>query len=167
MVTHTRIAGLMLISCLGLLVTALYMEHVTGLVPCALCLAQRVAFGLIGAFAACYLLLHSARTLSIWGAMLGSCLGIWLAGRQLWLQSLPPDQVPDCGPDIYFMLDRFPLGESIKTMLLGSGSCAEVQWTWLGLSIPGWTALWFALMLVASAGLMVTRPARTFTLFKR
>lgn len=133
-----------LVSGAGLFATAFYMEYVMGLVPCALCLAQRIALGLT-LFAAA-LVLFTPR----WGRALSALLmvivsgsGVALAGRQIWLQSLPPDQVPDCGPDIYFMLDRFPLTDSIRAMLLGTGNCAEVQWTFLSLSIPQWTVIWF------------------------
>ena len=43
-----RLALLTALTCAGLLATALYMEYVSGLVPCALCLAQRATFALIG-----------------------------------------------------------------------------------------------------------------------
>lgn len=147
-----------LISGFGLFLAAFYMEYVMGLVPCALCLAQRIALGLTLLFAVIALLSP------LWGRAIGLLLmgfsalaGAALAGRQVWLQSLPPDQVPDCGPDIYFMLDRFPLAESLRAMLLGTGNCAEVQWTFLTLSIPQWTLLWFLLyLLVALVTLWVT-----------
>ena len=160
------IAWITAVSCAGLLGTALYMEYQSGLVPCALCLAQRGAFVVIGIASLLYLL--PAYRLKIWFAGLaglGSVLGIWLAGRQVWLQSLPPDQVPACGPDIYFMLERFPFSETLQTLLMGSGSCAEVQWTFLGLSIPGWTLLWFMAMAVGSIIMASFRGPRPFRLF--
>ncbi len=92
---------------------------------------------------------------------------MWLAARQLWLQSLPEDQVPACGPDIYFMIERFPLADSLQAMLMGSGNCAEVQWTFLTLSIPGWTLLFYVLTTLGSVWLMLFRGPRPFRLFKR
>ena len=68
--------------------------------------------------------------------------GIGLAWRQLWLQSLPPEEVPACGPGIYYMLDRFPLGDVLASMIKGTGDCAEVQ-LFLGVSIPVWSLLAF------------------------
>ena len=66
-----------------------------------------------------------------------------LAIRQLYLQSLPEDQVPSCGPGLDYLLDVFPMQEVIQMVLVGDGSCAEVVWTLLGISIPGWTLVGF------------------------
>jgi disulfide bond formation protein DsbB len=74
--------------------------------------------------------------------------GLGVAGRQLWLQSLPADQVPACGPSVDYMLEVLPWMEVLTTALRGTGDCAEVTWRFLGLSIPGWTAIFFALVLV-------------------
>ena len=63
--------------------------------------------------------------------------------RQLWLQRLPKDQVPACGPDIGYLLDNFPLMDALSVLLRGDGNCAEVTWTFLGVSIAGWTVVAF------------------------
>ena len=162
-----RLALLTALTCAGLLGTALYMEYVTGLVPCALCLAQRATFALIGIACLLYMLpFYTSRLIFSLAAFISSTLGVWLASRQLWLQSLPEDEVPACGPDIYLMLERFSLTESLQTMLMGSGSCAEVQWTFLTLSIPGWTLLFYLLTACISIVLMIFRGPRPFRLFK-
>ena len=161
-----RIALLTSLICAGLLATAVYMEYVTGLVPCALCLAQRAMFALIGVACLLYMLpFYASRLVFAVLSFVCSGLGIWLASRQLWLQSLPEDQVPACGPDIYFMIERFPLSDSLQTMLLGSGSCAEVQWTFLSLSIPGCPLLFYILSALVSVYLMLFRGSRPFRLF--
>jgi len=162
-----RIAFVTALICAALLTTAFYMEYVSGLVPCALCLAQRVMFALIGIACLFYMLpFYASRLIFASIGLISSGLGIWLASRQLWLQSLPEDEVPACGPDIYFMIERFPLADSLQTMLLGSGSCAEVQWTFLSLSIPGWTLLFYVLTALVSIYLMIFRGPRRFRLFK-
>ena len=162
-----RLALLTALVCVGLLAAAFYMEYVSGLVPCALCLAQRAMFGLIGVACFLYMLpFYASRLIFSITAFISSSLGIWLASRQLWLQSLPEDQVPACGPDIYFMIERFPIAESLQTMLMGSGSCAEVQWTFLTLSIPGWTLLFYLLTACISIVLMIFRSPQPFRLFK-
>ncbi len=161
-----RIAFITALICTALLATAFYMEYVSGLVPCALCLAQRVMFALIGIACLFYMLpFYASRLIFASIGLISSGLGIWLASRQLWLQSLPEDEVPACGPDIYFMIERFPLADSLQTMLLGSGSCAEVQWTFLSLSIPGWTLLFYVLTALVSIYLMIFRGPRPFRLF--
>ncbi len=139
--------GLGFLACAALLGFGYYLQYVQGLEPCPLCMFQRVAFmglALVFLLAAMH---HPAGTWGrrSYGILLGlvAAAGGALAGRQLWLQSLPPDQVPACGPDLDYMLEAFPLMETILTVLQGSGECAEVSWTFLGLSIPGWTLLAF------------------------
>ena len=63
--------------------------------------------------------------------------------RQLWLQNLPADQAPACGPSIAYLLETFPLSEALVLLLRGDGNCAEVVWTFIGLSIPAWTLAGF------------------------
>ena len=163
----SRIALVTALMCLVLLSVAFYLEFVSGLVPCALCLAQRVMFGLIGIGCLLYLLpFYGSRLIFGLLSFVSSGLGIWLASRQLWLQSLPEDQVPTCGPDIYFILERFPIFDSLKAMFFGSGNCAEVQWIFLNLSIPGWTLLFYVFTASTSVWLIVFRGPRPFRLFK-
>lgn len=151
--------------CFALLGSAFYLEYVSGLVPCALCLAQRVVFALVGILCLLYLIpSYRFRLICAISILLSSALGIWLAARQLWLQSLPEDQVPDCGPDIYFMIERFPFTDSLQTLLLGSGSCAEVHPV-LGLPIPAWTLMAYVALALGSVWLGAARGARPFRLF--
>jgi disulfide bond formation protein DsbB len=118
------------LSCAGLLGFGYYLQYQQGLEPCPLCIFQRVAFFALGV----WFLIAALHNPSGWGA---------IAGRQVWLQGLPPDQVPDCGPGLNYMLDMFPLMEVVSTVLRGSGDCAEVDWVFLGLSIAGWALLLF------------------------
>jgi len=82
-------------------------------------------------------------------------IGGAIAGRQVWLQHLPADQVPECGPGLEFMLEVYPLAEVIKTALRGTGECATVVWTFLGGSIAEWSLACFAGLAVAYAVLLV------------
>jgi disulfide bond formation protein DsbB len=81
----------------------------------------------------------------IYGALtaLFSLAGAAVAGRQVWLQHLPPDQVPTCGPGLESMLKTYPLGETIAQLFKGSGECAEKGWTFLSLSIAEWALICF------------------------
>ncbi|HEY5646321.1 MAG TPA: disulfide bond formation protein B [Pseudomonadales bacterium] len=127
----------------ALLAGALVMEHAFALDPCPLCLMQRIWFafaGLIGLAA----LLHSTR----WGiypllTILAALVGGGFSVRQLYLQSLPPEAVPACGPDMTYMLENFPLADLLAAMTRGTGDCAQVAWQF-GLTIPGWALLGFA-----------------------
>ena len=134
------------LGCAGLMAIALYMEHFMALEPCHLCIMQRVM--VIGAgiitFAAA---LHGPAALGtrVYGILtvLTVSVGAGLSMRQLWLQSLPEDEVPACGASLDYMLEVFPITEVIAMVLAGDGTCAEVLWTFLGISIPGWSLVAF------------------------
>jgi disulfide bond formation protein DsbB len=132
--------------CAALVGYALYAQHVGGLQPCPLCVFQRIALialGLVLLAAAVHA--PGARGARLYGVLAGVCAlaGIAVAGRHLWLQSLPPEAVPACGPGLGYLLDTFPLAEALKQVFSGSGECAVVDWTFLGLSMPGWLLVWF------------------------
>jgi disulfide bond formation protein DsbB len=90
--------------------------------------------------------------------------GAAVAGRHVWLQSLPADQVPECGPTLDYILQVFPLSEALQLVLRGSGECAKVEWQFLGLSIPGWTLIAFSGFILFGLMLLLhrssDRPAR-------
>ncbi|MCO1332882.1 disulfide bond formation protein B [Microbulbifer sp. OS29] len=130
-----------------LLGSAFYLEYVRGLEPCKLCITQRVmllGIGLVSLIA----FLHNPATIGrrVYGLFISlwAMGGLYFAGRQLWLQSLPEDQVPACGPSVSYMVEVFPVTDVLKALLSGDGNCAEVLWTMMGLSIAGWAALGFA-----------------------
>ena len=137
--------------CALLLGYGFFLQYAQGLEPCPLCLVQRGFF--MAVLAICVLAaLHAPGR---GGAVVYSALaalfaigGAAVAGRQVWLQHLPADKVPQCGPDLYFMLENFPLSRVWKTLLSGTGECAAVDWTFLGLSIAGWSLVWFVLLAV-------------------
>ena len=138
--------GLVAVSVAGLLGFAVFLQHRMFLDPCPLCIFQRVAFAWMGAWALLGVLVNPGRGLGrvMSGLIvLGAAAGTWIAGRHVWLQNLPPDQVPECGPGLNYMLETLPFLDVLRDVLLGSGSCAEVQWTFLGLSMPVWTLVWF------------------------
>jgi disulfide bond formation protein DsbB len=121
---------------------ALYAEHQLLMEPCPLCVFQRIAVISMGIV---FLLLAIHNPAPGWAnriylvlldlAVLG---GIVVAGRHVWLQNLPPDKLPSCGPGLGYMLENFPLGNALKQVFSGSGECATVDWSFLGLSMPAW-----------------------------
>ncbi|MDX1803777.1 MAG: disulfide bond formation protein B [Alcanivorax sp.] len=151
---------LALLACLAAMGGALYLQHVDGLQPCPLCIFQRVgviAAGLV-LLMAC---LHGPRGVGVrvYAALTGLAAlgGGAVAIRHLWLQHLPPDRVPDCGPGLNYMLDVFPLKDVLAKVLAGSGECAEVHWSLFGISLPGWSLLVFV-GLLAVALVQLFRP---------
>jgi disulfide bond formation protein DsbB len=141
------------ILCILLLGYGLYLEHVEGLEPCPLCVFQRIAFIAI-ALIAFVAVIHNPQKLwhIIYSVMIAIAAGIGgaIAARQVWLQHLPPEKVPECGPGLDYMLEAFPLGQALKMILSGSGECAEVQWNFLGFSIAEWSLVWFIGFFIAS-----------------
>ena len=112
-------------------------------------MVQRVAFY---ALALVFLLaaLHGpkGRGVTIYGllAFTVAALGAAVAARHVWLQNIPADQVPACGPGLEYMLKRFPLADVFSKVLMGSGECAEAGWKFLGLTIAGWSLLWLVVL---------------------
>ena len=129
--------------CNMLIAAALYMQHIMELNPCYLCITQR-AFVIITGMFALLALMHN-HGLKIYGFFitLSALAGSFFSGKQLWLQSLPEDKVPACGPPADYLFNAFDFSEAMGMLLQGDGNCAEVQWTFLNLSIPAWTLLCF------------------------
>jgi protein dithiol:quinone oxidoreductase len=146
-----RWAVLALLLAGGLAAGAQFMEHVLKLDPCPLCLMQRV-WVLLAGVVVLVALSHSLDNRT-YPALLLLCsvIGGGFSIRQLWLQSLPPDAVPACGPDMGYMLDVFPAADILKAMTFGTGNCAEVGWTLFGLGLAAWALVGF----IALAGCAV------------
>lgn len=149
-----------LLCCLGVLGFGLYLQHGLKLEPCPLCIMQRMAFIAIG-ITAMLAFLHNPGVVGrvFYGLlmMVFSLAGAVVSGRNLWLQSLPPDQVPECGPGLDYMLEAFPLTQALPMIFHGSGECAKVEWTMLGLSIPAWALGWFGVFFCAGLATLMLR----------
>lgn len=135
----------------GLFGFGLYLQYVLRLQPCPLCMIQRFIFITIGAL---FLIaaLHNAKQT---GAKIYSVLialtalwGVVVASRHIWIQHLPKDQVPGCGPGLDFMLKNFPISDVWQELVHGSGDCAEKGWTFLTLGIPEWSLVWYVLLAI-------------------
>ena len=156
--------------CALLLAFGYYLQYVRGLEPCPLCLVQRGFFyAVIVVFVAGAL--HDpgrAGTLA-YGALgfLFAAGGAATASRQVWLQHLPADKVPQCGPDLYFMLQNFPLSSTLQKLVQGTGECAKVDWTFLGLSIAEWSLVWFVLLALYAAWVAARASIRPATASSR
>jgi disulfide bond formation protein DsbB len=137
----------------ALMAGALYLEHVVGLEPCPMCIVQRICvigFGVVCLIAG----LHGPATLGRRAyavlALLVALAGAGTAARQVWLQSVPADQLPACLPSLEFMMEALPFQEIVRLVLHGTADCAEVKWTLFGLSLPEWSLLAFVGMILFS-----------------
>ena len=144
------------VACASLLAAAYYFEYVLFLDPCPLCIMQRIAvlmIGLVGLSG--FLLARSSFSQKVHSVLmsLSALFGIAVAGRHVWIQNLPADQIPTCGPSLEYMVDTLPWAEVLTVMLRGNGNCADAQWAFMGLSMPLWVLLWFVGFVILAAGL--------------
>lgn len=151
------------LGCVLLLSMGAYFQFIVGLDPCPLCISQRIGIlltGIVFLIAGIHNPGHTGvRRYAILGtitALTGGSISV----RHVWLQHLPPDQVPECGPGLEYVLQNFPLFDIVKLMLSGTGDCAKVDWTLLGLSMPAWTLIAF-LMLAALSFLQFWNTEKT------
>ncbi|MGC2049322.1 MAG: disulfide bond formation protein B [Gallionella sp.] len=128
----------------GLIGFALFLQYVKHQDPCPLCMVQRVVFiALLVVFTLAAMHGPKRRGEQIYAAVIAllSLSGIGVAGRHIWIQNLPKDQVPACGPGLDYMLETMPIGDVLKQLMHGSGECAAKGWTFLTLGIPEWSLL--------------------------
>jgi disulfide bond formation protein DsbB len=146
MIPSIRITNLIIfLGCVFLILMGVYMEHVMKLLPCPLCITQRAFFDLIGVLGLIAFIHNPQTNARRWYAIAGIIAAIgggYFAQHQLWLQSLPADQVPACGPGLAYMFEVFPFMEAFKMLLQGDGTCAHIEKI-LGLSIPMWSLIAF------------------------
>ena len=151
------------VACALLLGFAAYLQYGKGVQPCPLCLVQRAFYYALMAL----FIVAAAHAPGRIGAIVYGALAVLLAAggasvasRQVWLQHLPPDQVPQCGPDLFFMLENFPLGQALTKLFAGSGECAALDWSFLGLTTAGWSLAWFVMLALYALWLMRAGAAR-------
>ncbi len=138
------------LACAALMGYAFYAQYVGNLEPCPLCIFQRyamVALGIVFLFGALFGPTSSGgrRAWSLL-ALLVALAGIAVAGRHLWIQSLPPDQVPVCGPPLPYMLKIMSFSKVLVNVFTGSGECAQINWRFLGLAMPAWVLISFVVL---------------------
>ncbi len=137
----------------GLLSYGYYLQYVQYLNPCPLCMTQRFFYyicgivALLGLFLVRKKVLHKVFSTVIALSAVG---GLITAGRQIWLQHLPADQVPECGLGLQYWLANEPFVQTLRLLFAGDGNCAEVQWRFLGFSIADWSFFWFACIFLAA-----------------
>ena len=138
------------LACAGLLAFAVYMQLALGLEPCPLCIYQRLAFAALGIVALLACLHGPANRPGRWTyvvlALVPALIGTGVAGRHVWVQSLPPDVMSSCGPPLSFLSQSMGPLEVFRTVLTGTSNCGDIDWTFLGLSMPMWCLVWFVLL---------------------
>jgi disulfide bond formation protein DsbB len=139
------------VACFGLVGYALYVQHHMFMMPCPLCILQRVAFLFMGVWFVLGAVVGERwdwlRKATAGLAALGGLSGIGVAGWHVNMQYTPASNLPSCnGMDLSYMLEAFPLQKVIEKVFAGSAECAKIDWTFLGLSMPVWTLVCFVFL---------------------
>ena len=132
--------------CVSGLVFAYYLQYFQDLEPCPMCIFQRIAMlgsGVGFAFGVVLVNKPIGRLFACAFAALSALGGAVIAARHVWLQGLPEDMVPACGPPLDILVGMMPWSEVFAVVLRGDGNCAIIDAAFLGLSLPGWTMLMF------------------------
>ena len=140
------------VACAGLLGFAVFMQLRMGLEPCPLCIYQRLAFAALGLVALLGFLHGPIDRAGRWTyvvlGLLPCLIGAGVAARHVWVQSLPPDVMSSCGPPLSFLAETMGPLEVFRTVLTGTANCGDIDWTFLGLTMPMWCLAWFVLLAV-------------------
>lgn len=153
--TYRQIQGFLIFVTVFILFASLYFQYFLGLQPCPLCLMQRFClFLLLGLMSLSLGTLRKAHVVSFIQVVI-SCAGLFFSLRQLWLQSLPAGKIPACMPGLDIMIRYFPWQTVAHALFWGAGDCAEKTWSMLGISMAGWSALYFFFMAVMGLFLFV------------
>ena len=145
--------GLAILAAISMLFARLYLQAFLNLEACPLCMTQRVfvvLWGLMALIAAVHNPLGWGRRLYAALCGLAAYTGAAVAARHVWLQHLPEDQVPACGPSLDYMLENLPFEDTLSIVFAGDGNCADVTWSFLGLSIPEQTFAVFCAAILIS-----------------
>lgn len=163
--TLSAVYALYALICFALLGFGFFLEHVLGLIPCPLCMTQRLSFLFCGTLA-----LFGALKTRLTGSYgiftplltgLFSFIGAMVAGRQLWLQQTSFGAEVSCGPGLGYLFEILPFYETLAIMFRGNGQCSEILWRFMGLSIPGWSLVFFTLLFVTSVCLLLASLQRS------
>ncbi|WP_296189337.1 MULTISPECIES: disulfide bond formation protein B [unclassified Psychrobacter] len=157
---------LVIMAVIGMSFALFFLQRYMGFSPCPLCIFQRIGLMIMGGFALIAAIFDPKSKIVRLLLWLGSLAGIgWaaaVAARHVWLQHLPADQVPSCGPGLDYWLDTLPMQQVLKEVFAGSGECASIEWTFMGLSIPEQSLILFSILIVVHVFILwrIVRPAR-------
>lgn len=144
---------LIFLSCASLIGYALYLQEIKGLLPCPLCVAQRMAYWGVG-LTALLAFLHNPKKIGyrLYGGfmLIFTLLGTLIAGRHAWLIRYPESFECGISPEEAF-LNALPIAEWWPAMFEANGDCADVSWQFLSLTIPDWSLIAFLILFLLAA----------------
>lgn len=142
----------------SLLCITFYLENFDGFVPCPLCILQRIILVLLGIVFLMGMLFAVKRLGNMLLSLLASVfalIGIFLSGRQVWLQHMPPDKNADCGANLQYLIHVLPFDQVLAKILHGTAECAQKGWEFLQLSLAEWSLICFIGFFILSLFLII------------
>src|SRR6516165_1339554 len=121
-----------------LLSTSVDLQLFEGIIPCPLCTLPRLSFGLLGVWFLIGIILHAKRGARLFiNSLCGltSIIGIFLAGRQIWLQHFPSPNNSECGAGLQYMMQILPVNQVMQKIFEGSAECSQRGWEFLHLNM--------------------------------
>ena len=139
-----------------LVILSVIIQENFNLEPCPLCITQRVIFLTSGITFLLFYFKSINKILELLVLGIINLTGLIFAFRHVLIQRKVINIPAECGIDLEYMFDNFPLREVFELIFRGTGDCSEIDWSFLGLTIPEWSAIWFLILM-----------AMTFTNYKR
>lgn len=123
----------------GLVALALFIQTKFNLEPCPLCITQRMFFMGLGVLFLIHAFLPKVNFLQKTFTLVEVLTALGGAGwalRHWYLQANKESMVADCGVGFDYMFENFPLKKMFTLIFKGTGDCATIDWTFLGLTLP-------------------------------
>jgi disulfide bond formation protein DsbB len=146
--TRRWVNGLGVLAMAGLMLGALFFEHVLKLNPCNMCMLQRGATLILGGVFLLAFLHDGGRWVArVYGILIMLAAGVLVAlsARHVWMQMQPLGSLASCGADFWTMMGMLPISEVVSRIVNGGGDCQEIGWSLFGISIPGWLGIFATL----------------------
>lgn len=127
------------LACFGIVALALVIQTQNNLEPCPLCISQRIIFMSLGLLFLLHAFVPPKSALHPWLTLvevLTAFGGAGVAIRHWWLQAHKEEIIADCGVGFNYMFENFPLKKALTLVFRGTGDCAAIDWTLLGLTLP-------------------------------
>jgi disulfide bond formation protein DsbB len=134
-----------------MIIAALWIQLTYQLEPCPLCITQRIIFivlGLLFVFFVWLPLNFFVRIIYLLAIGITSIVGLIFSVRHVLIQQKYITVPAECGIDLDYMFENFPLMEAFNLLFQGTGDCSKVDWTFYGLSLPMMAFLGYLFFLI-------------------
>ena len=134
-----------------MIVAALWIQLTYQLEPCPLCITQRIIFIVLGFLFVFFVWLplnFFVRIIYLLAIGITSIVGLIFSARHVLIQQKYITVPAECGIDLDYMFENFPLMEAFNLLFQGTGDCSKVDWTFYGLSLPMMAFLGYLFFLI-------------------